>query len=285
MASGLSVRAELWNGHEVLSPFDLLDLHPTDDDHRFRLEARPTLCTPFGFLYGGSAIAASVEAAERATGRDLQWITTQFIGSPAPGDVIDIEVSMPAHGKATTQSQIEGRIGDRVMFSSLAAHTTRPSGDGAQFASMPEVAPPEDCSPMMRPFESDTSGTFFDTLDRRLAVGSLGQDAIDRPQTDGLALWTRILGDEIGSPATQAYVADIIPLGIGAALGSMPGGTSLDNTLRVIDPVPSEWVLLEIIPDGFHRSIGHGSLRIWSQDGRLMGAAQQTCIIRTSHHR
>ena len=64
----------------------------------------------------------------------------------------------------------------------------------------------------------------------------------------------------------------------------MPGGTSLDNTVRIVDTEPSEWVLLDIVPEGFHRSIGHGSLRIWSQDGRLLGAAQQTCIIRTSHH-
>ena len=97
-------------------------------------------------------------------------------------------------------------------------------------------------------------------------------------------MWCRIPGHRIGSPATQAFVADIIPLAVCAALGVMPGGTSIDNTLRVIDPDPSEWVLLDIIAEGYHRSIGHGSLRIWSRDGRLLGVAQQTCIIRTSHH-
>lgn len=67
----------------------------------------------------------------------------------------------------------------------------------------------------------------------------------------------------------------------------MPGATSIDNTLRVIDTEPTEWVLMESIPERFHRSIGHGVLRMWSQDGRLMSTAstaQQTCIIRTSHH-
>ena len=97
-------------------------------------------------------------------------------------------------------------------------------------------------------------------------------------------MWCRIPDHEIGSPATQAFVADIIPLAVCAALGVMPGGTSLDNTLRVIDHEPAEWVLLDITAEGFHRSIGHGSLRLWSQDGRLLGTAQQTCIIRTSHH-
>ena len=82
----------------------------------------------------------------------------------------------------------------------------------------------------------------------------------------------------------QSFVADIVPLGVCAALGIMPGGTSLDNTMRVVDPTPSEWVLLEIVPEGYHRSIGHGSVRLWSPEGRLLGIAQQTCIIRTSHH-
>jgi len=68
----------------VLSTFDLLVPQSTDDPTRFRLAARKSLCTPFGFLYGGSGIAASVEAAERATGRPLLWITAQFIGTRCP---------------------------------------------------------------------------------------------------------------------------------------------------------------------------------------------------------
>ncbi len=273
----------------MLSTFDLLDLQPTDDPYRFGLNARRELCTPFGFLYGGSGIAASIEAAERATGRPLQWITTQFIGTPVPDEIIDLQVDVPAHGKATTQSQVHGTVtgpdGEtRLVFTSLAAHTERPSGDGAAFLRPPEVPPPEECPSMSEPFAAMVAGTFFDHLERRIAAGKLAVDAIDDPQTGLLALWCRIPGHRIGSAATQAFVADIIPLAVCAALGAMPGGTSLDNTVRIIDPDPSEWVLLEIVPEGFHRSIGHGSLRLWSQDGRLIGTAQQTCIIRTSHH-
>ena len=89
--------------------------------------------TPFGFLYGGGGIAASIEAAERASGRPLQWITTQFIGSPVPDDVVDIEVVLPAHGRATTQAQVVASVGERPMFTSLCAHTQRQGGDGAYF--------------------------------------------------------------------------------------------------------------------------------------------------------
>jgi acyl-CoA thioesterase len=273
----------------VLPTFDLLDLRPTDDPLHFRLEARTALCTPFGFLYGGSGIAASIEAAERAAERPLQWITTQFIGTPIPGDVVDLRVELPAHGKATTQSQIVGTVttpdGEtRPVFTSLAAHTDRPSGDGAAFPTMPEVPSPDDCPAMSEPFAAALAGTFFDHLERRLAAGAFAIQAIDNPQNGPLRLWCRIPGHRIGSAATQAFVADIIPLAVCAALGVMPGGTSLDNTVRIIDPEPSEWVLLDIHPEGFHRGVGHGSLDLWSLDGRLLGTAQQTCIIRTSHH-
>ena len=268
----------------VLPTFDLLDLQPTEDDLRYRFVVQPVLCTPFGFLYGGGGIAASAEAAERATGRPLQWITTQFIGSPPPNSIVDLEVTMPAHGRATTQSQVVGTVDGEPMFASLCAHTLRPSGDGAQFVAMPTAPPPEDCPEMSEPFALDLSGSFFDTLDRRLAIGVVGPDAIGNPQAGTIAMWCRIRDHVIGNPASQAYVADIIPLAIGAALGAIPGATSIDNTLRVIDPEPTDWALLELIPEGFHRSIGHGSLRMWSQDGRLMATAQQTCIVRTSHH-
>lgn len=273
----------------MLPTFDLLDLRSTDDPTRFRLVARPGLCTPFGFLYGGSGIAASIEAAERACGRPLQWITTQFIGTPVPGETIDLQVLLPAHGRATTQAQIVGSVTSpagetRPVFTSLSAHTDRPSGDVADFVPMPDVPAPEDCPAMAEPFAEAVAGTFFDHLERRVAVGKFAADAVDDPQTGPMALWCRIPGYRIGSAATQAFVADIIPLAVSAALGSMPGGTSLDNTVRVVDPEPSDWVLLDIVPEGFHRSIGHGSLRLWSREGRLLGTAQQTCIIRTSHH-
>lgn len=273
----------------MLPTFDLLELQPTDDPRHFRLTARRELCTPFGFLYGGSGIAASIEAAERASGRPLQWITTQFIGTPVPGDVVDLRVELPAHGKATTQSQVFGTVTDahgetRPVFTSLAAHTERPSGDGAAFVTMPEVPSPSECPSMSEPFAAALAGTFFDHLERRVAAGKFAVDAVDDPQSEPLGLWCRIPDHRIGSGATQAFVADIIPLAVCAALGVMPGGTSLDNTVRIIDPEPSEWVLLDILPEGFHRGVGHGSLNLWSQDGRLLGVAQQTCLIRTSHH-
>ena len=108
--------------------FELLDLKAEASQNRFTLHARRELCTPFEFLYGGSAIAASVEAAEVATDRSLQWVTTQFIGSPQPGDDIDIVVETGAAGRATSQIEVVGSIDGRPMFTSLCALTSKAMG-------------------------------------------------------------------------------------------------------------------------------------------------------------
>jgi acyl-CoA thioesterase len=263
--------------------FDLLALEATDVPTRFRLPVRPALCTPFAFLYGGSGIAASVEASERATGRPLQWITTQFLGSPTPGMVVDLDVNVAVTGRATTQTQVSGSVDGVVMFTSLCAHNVRPDGDAEAFATMPDVPAPQGCAPFGEFFDMGNA-SFFDHFERRIAAGKLATDADGDPQTGLLAIWCRIEGTPITGAATQGFVADLGPLALCARLGIAPGGTSLDNTVRVVDPTPTDWVLIELEADGHHRSVGHSTAKLWSEDGRLMGIAQQSAIIRRSHH-
>jgi acyl-CoA thioesterase-2 len=269
---------------EPLPPrLDLLDLVDGATSTSFRLPVRPQLCTPFAFLYGGSGIAASVEASERATQRPLQWITTQYVGSPTPGDIVDFEVNIAAAGRATTQTQVTGSVDGEVVLASVCAHNVRPAGDENAFGTMPEVPSPDDSRSFDEIFQTDVSASFFDSFERRIAVGKFAGEAVGDPQTAGLAMWVRMFDQGIGSPATQGFVADLGPLAVCAALGVPPGGTSLDNTIRVVDPRPSDWVLIEIEADGFHRSVGHSTARLWSEDGRLLGLAQQSAIVRTSH--
>lgn len=257
--------------------FELLQLERVAAD-RYRLAVRPDLCsTPLGALYGGIAVAASAEAVEEVVGRPLQWITTQFIGSPRSPDVIDLEVVTMAHGRTTTQAQVVGTVAGRTVFTSLCAHTER-DGERVQFVKMPAVPRPDEVSASEDPFAAVPSGAFVDRTERRWAV---------RPSERGTsstagygALWCRIRGSAVATPASQAFVADIVPLAVCMALGVPAQGTSLDNTIRILDRTPSDWVLLEMFPDGLHRSTGHGSLRIWSDDGRLMGVAQQSAIFR-----
>ena len=263
--------------------FELLELEATGDPTTFKLPVRPALCTPFAFLYGGSGIAASVEASERATGRPLQWITTQFLGSPTPGMVVDLDVHVAVTGRATTQTQVTGSVEGSVMFTSLCAHNIRPDGDAEAFGAMPEVPAPSDSADFDEFFDTGNA-SFFDHFERRIAAGRFALDADGDPQTGLLAIWSRIDGTPIAGAATQGFVSDLGPLAICARLGIAPGGTSLDNTVRVVDSTPTDWVLIELEADGFHRSVGHSTARLWSEDGRLMGIASQSAIIRRSHH-
>ncbi len=272
-------------GAAPLPRFDLLELEEAATSTSFRLDVRSELCTPFAFLYGGSGIAASVEASERATGRPLQWITTQYVGSPVPGDVVEFEVNIAAAGRATTQTQVTGSVDGRVVLASVCAHNVRPAGDENAFATMPDVPRPEDSRPFDEIFRTGVSTSFFDSFERRIATGKFAHEAVGEPQTDGLSMWVRMFDHGIGSPATQGFVADLGPLVVCASLGVPPGGTSLDNTIRVVDPAPADWVLIDLEADGFHRSVGHSTARLWSEDGRLLGVAQQSAIVRTSHHR
>lgn len=269
-----------------LPRFDLLDLASTDDPTRFRLVAHDRLCTPFRFLYGGSGIAASAEAAERATGRPVQWITTQFLGSPGPGSELDVEVLIEASGRASSQTRItvsDAGTGE-VMIASLAAHNVRPSGDEQPFVPMPEVPPPEASSDFLEPFAAIEVESFFGQLERRMAAGVLGPEHAAARDDGVLAMWVRLRDGSIGSAATQGFVADVGPLAACIQMGIPLGGTSLDNTVRVVDARPSEWVLFDMHVDGFARSVAHTTVRVWSSDGRLLGLAQQSAIIRTSHH-
>ena len=83
----------------------------------------------------------------------------------------------------------------------------------------------------------DTGNTsFFDHFERRIAAGKFAMEADGDPQSGLLAIWCRIKGAPITGAATQGFVADLGPLAVCARLGIAPGGTSLDNTVRVVDP-------------------------------------------------
>jgi acyl-CoA thioesterase II len=253
----------------------------------FDLRVASDHCSPFGTLYGGVGIAASVACAEAVAGRPLMWVTTHFVTNATAGEHIAISVDTVMDGRATSQIHVHGRAGDRLVFSSFASLTERPDEVTASWATMPAVDPPEQCAEFIFPFESKLGDSFMRRIQRRTAFGrdeSLFADG-GEPVADGrIGIWYRLNDGLIDSAATLAYVADVVPAAVNAGLGRPAGGTSLDNTLRVIRPIPSEWVLLDVQADGFGRSIGQGTVHVWSPDGELLGVASQSCIIRTSHH-
>src|SRR4051794_21812554 len=185
-------------------------------------------CTPFGWLYGGSGVAACAAVAEAVTGRPLVWITTQYIGNAHPGERLDFDVEVMVAARATSQALVRAHVGDRLVLHATTALTDRDPGEVAWWGSMPQVVPPEECERFRPPFEVPLEGSFLDVLERRLPP-----DWQQGAQTGRLAMWSRVPGWGIGSPASQAFAAGIVPPVGAAGLGRPPGGASPGNTVRV----------------------------------------------------
>lgn len=118
-------------------------------------------------------------------------------------------------------------------------------------------------------------------MDLRLADARPWEDLDGNPSPDGRsALWARIPDMLEPSAAALAILGDYVPFGIGQALGAFAGGNSLDNTLRVTKIVPTEWILLDISVDGIANGFGHGTVRLFAEDGTLMATASQSTIVR-----
>ena len=77
-----------------------------------------------------------------------------------------------------------------------------------------------------------------------------------------------------------AVLGDFVPMAISHALGVRGGGNSIDNTLRVVKLVPTEWVLLDIRVHAVERGFGHGLVHMFAEDGTLLATASQSVIIR-----
>lgn len=259
---------------------EFLGMRLGEGDGTATLPVTQALCTPFGFLYGGSGIAACAVAAEAATGRPLVWITTQYVKNAKPGDVVDLAVDVVVHARSTSQTHVHGTVDGRTVLHATTAHTDRPDDGGRWWDEMPVVSPPEAGEPFVLPWERVTTGSFVERMERFLVPEM--PELVARGRA---AMWVRVPGWPIGSPASQGFIADIVPMAIGMAIGQGPGGTSLDNTVRIVRADPTDdWVLLDIESEGLYRSIGCGRVRLWRRDGTLIGVGTQSAIIRTSHH-
>lgn len=256
-----------------------LGLEPSHNPFRWKLDVRPDVCTTGHFLFGGAGLGAAIAALEGTSGRDLVWATGQYLSYAKPGEVMDIDVTIAVDGHQITQARAVGHVGNREILTVNAALGDRPGKPTGQFETMPEVPSPDDCP--ARSHFTDTSGTINERLDVRLAKGRRIEDLDEVPGDGHTVMWARLpdLIDGVDASAL-AILGDFVPAGVGQALGVRGGGNSLDNTLRVLRLVPTEWVLLDIRVHGVERGFGHGLVHMWASDGTLLATASQSCILR-----
>ena len=115
----------------------------------------------------------------------------------------------------------------------------------------------------------------------RVAKGRYGRDRVGAPEADGrLSLWIRPKRAVEVDPALLAVIADQLPNAVGNALGMNAGGTSLDNSLRILRLVPTSWILADIQVDGVESGVAHGAMRLFAETGELMAVASQSLVLR-----
>jgi acyl-CoA thioesterase len=258
---------------------EFLGLKATHNPHRWYLPVERKLCVRQGFLFGGCGLAAAVTALEATAGRPLVWATAQYLSYARTPSVLDLDVIVPVAGRHTTQARAVGLVGDQEIFTVNAALGSRELAIAGQWAQFPDVPPPDQCP--QPPDFPNSGGTIHDQVELRVAEGRYGQHRDGTPSPHGRsALWVRLPRELDRSAAGLAIVADWVPSGIGQALGRWAGGNSLDNTLRILELVPTDWVLCDIHVHGIAKGFGHGRVHLWSEDGRLMATGSQSLIVR-----
>ncbi len=264
----------------------MIDLATTGDPPRCALAVTPQLSVGHPdsqFLFGGGGMGAAIAAVEAATGRPAVWATAHYLSFARPPATLDLDVVIPVAGRHSSQARVTGHVGDTEILTVNAALGRRPDTAQAQWVAMPAVPPPDDCRPMTfdwvrRP--DDLNANF----DQRVARGRYGHDrSAGGPSLDGVSsMWVRPRGGAPIDRVVLALMADFLPSGVGHALGAAAGGNSLDNTIRFMDVVPTDWVLCDTRIEGMGGGFIHGRMRLFAANGALLASASQSMILR--HH-
>jgi acyl-CoA thioesterase-2 len=264
-------------------PKPFFDLTATHNPHRWYLPLQHNLCVgPEGreFMFGGVGLAAAIQAMERTCERPVVWATAQYLSYARPPSIVDLDVWVPNAGHNTSQARVIGHVGDKEIFTANAALGSRESPYSQQWVEAPDVLGPDACG-LTDHWRGDEEG-LHGQIEMRLAKGNYGFHMGDHPPAeDGrLIMWMKPKHGQDIDAATLAIFGDHVPSGIGNALGLNAGGNSLDNTIRIVRLVPTEWVLCDITIQAVHGGFGHGSMRMFAEDGQLMATASQSAIVR-----
>lgn len=264
----------------LTQPF--IDLRATHNDHRWFLPLSETLCVgPKGsrFMFGGVGMGAAIAAMERTCGRPAIWATAQYLSYARPGAVVDIDVRVPAHGRTVSQARVVAHVGDTEILTVNAALGERPGATNRQWVEAPAAPPPSQC-PESRRWPGQEDG-LHGQVEVRLVSGVDKGVRGDGPSVDGRRIiWMRPRAGGPIDSAMLSIMADHVPSGVGAALGRDAGGNSLDNTIRFLEPEPTEWVLGDITIIATANGFAHGSMRLFAESGRLLATASQSMILR-----
>lgn len=226
-------------------------------------------------LFGGAGLAAAVLVAEQVTQRACVRASVQFDTAPATGTDVDLRAQETVRGRGVSQVSVIGRQDRQTSFSGLVSCAV-PSADAPEreWPAMPDVPAPEVCPSVVAHAEAHED--IHAAFDIRHVRGRFGIFSREPVTEDGHVLvWMKSKRRPFDA-AGLAIAADFVPSTASNALGTRAGGRSLDNTLRIVRVVPTEWVLCDIHVEAISAGYGHGRMHIFSQDGALMAIGSQS---------
>lgn len=263
-----------------------LDLEAVDDAGGFAFTVEERLARLDGRLYGGTAIAVSMVAAELVTGRDTVWMTTQFVATAPGNERISVRAETLAEGHRASQVRVTGTdTAGATMFASLGTTGIRTEGMEGVFEARPVVSPVEDSQHVENLFESVLRNAGYEEVPPMpdsngfLSVIELREPNVESHPDPGpgrLCVWVRRRDRQPVTAAMVAFMADMVPLSVAHAVGVVGGGISLDNSIRVGSFTDTEWVLLDLRPHMVSGNYGHGAVHVWSEDAKLLATASQS---------
>jgi len=255
-----------------------LCMDPVGDNLHWRMQVEPQLTTPGNFLFGGCGLGAALVALEEAAGRPTIWATGQYLSYAPTHSLVEWEVTLAVVGGRVTQGRAVGSVGEREILTVNAALGEGQLDLNGVWVEPPVVPPPEDCPPRFLP--EIFRNTIMDRIEVRVAKGMLLEDMTGESAGPDSALWARVPGHLTPSAATLAIFGDYVSGGASQALGRRSMGRSLDNTLRVAQLKPTEWVLCDIRIHALINGYAQGVAFLWSQEGELLATASQSFVVR-----
>ena len=206
------------------------------------------------------------------------WATGQYLSYALAGADLQWEVTLAAVGGHVTQGRAVGRVEGREILTVNAALGQDELAVGGVWAEPPDVPAPDECPPRFLP--EIFRNTIMDSIEVRSARGRSFEEMDGTPGSPDSALWARVPGHLTPSAATLAIVGDYVSGAVSQPLGRRAMGRSLDNTLRMVQVKPTEWVLCDIRIHALVGGYAQGIAFLWSEAGDLLATASQSIAVK-----
>jgi acyl-CoA thioesterase len=262
---------ERWPGADWPTPGDL------SAARAYQITVDPLLCAEGDVIFGGWSMALIAEAARGWTGGRVRSLTANFLAPILRGDRLALRPTVLRSGQRVQQLRVDADVAGRPVVCSAVVlgnpGTARPPTAWRPDRLATPVPPPEKCP--QRSYRFRQPGSLIDVIDARLASPE------PRPGAAGagrVLLWTR-LDAEVSVAARLIALSDHLPYLVVRALDGIRHATTVSASVRLSSNPATEWTLLDIRLLDVDGDFCTGQVRMWSQTGALVGAAEQTTYL------